>query len=194
MLAYFLVSDRAPNVPNFFTFEIFFVYPSIWAKLEPSPTSKSIGGRDLNNIFDSYCFISSQDNFVSKALTIQFHTTETSFVSDFFSQAKNTLARGVVNCSGEPFQYYIYAVHPDLSQPTTRLIADKGYIMPYGLLKVYGKIYGAKDNLILKFGYYEKIDEPMTDLQWKVQDSLHKNQLEYVEEFSKRADSSFKLE
>jgi Fe-S cluster assembly scaffold protein SufB len=37
VLSYFLVSDRAPNVPNFFTFEIFFVYPSIWAKLEPSP-------------------------------------------------------------------------------------------------------------------------------------------------------------
>jgi hypothetical protein len=177
--------------------------PNVSIKVDPAyeylgnphtrDTSESVGGSELQVNFDSYCFVEPKENVASKALAVQFHRTQTYFVSDFFGDVEG-LKKGKQELSGKSFQYFVESVHPSMNSHMTRLITDKGYTMPFGLLKVYGRVYGAKGNMLVKVFYYEPLKgSGLDDLSWNSYKNLSKNQRDYLEEFDKRADASFEL-
>ncbi len=156
-------------------------------------TSESVGGRELDINFDSYCFVKPDDAKASKVISIQFHRVETYFVSDFFRKVE-ALQKGAQDVAGKSFQYYMRGVQPSMNSHMTRMITDKGYSMPYGLVKVFGRIYGPKGNMLVKLYYYESLDgSGLEDLAWKNYDNLSRKQQDYLEKFSERADASFEL-
>jgi hypothetical protein len=157
-------------------------------------SSTSTKGTRLRTSFDSYCFVKTDKNMVKRSLAIQFHKTQTQFVSDFFGRVKNAVAKGTTKCGGKNFQYYTKAVYPSMKSHMTRHIADQGYIMGYGLTKVFGRVYGVKGDTLVKMLYYESLsDSKFEDKSWKNADELTQKQSAFLSEFNKRAESSFDL-
>ena len=179
-------------------------YPNVAVKIDPSfqylgnpsegGTSKSVSGsRDLKISRDSYCFVAPEKDIAFKALAVQFHKTETYFVSDFFGSAIG-LEKGATDLSGKKYQYFTRAVRPSMDSHLTRHITDCGYSMPFGLMKVYGRVYGAKGNILVKVYYYESLHSSgLSDASWKKYDELNNQQQEYLHDFNARADSLFEL-
>jgi hypothetical protein len=143
-------------------------------------SSTSIGGRELRTGFDSYCFVETDKNTVKRSVIIQIHTTETYFVSDFFRSVKYPLAKGTTKCGGKNFQYFTINVNSSMDNHMTRHIADQGYTMGKGLLKVFGRVYGAKGDTLVKIFYYESFGDSKFD---------H----DFSSDFDKRAELSFDL-
>lgn len=143
-------------------------------------SSTSVGGRDLRTRFDSYIFVETDKDTVKRSVAIQFHKTETYFVSDFFRNVKNTVAKGTTECGGKKFQYYTMKVYPSMNSHMTRHIADQGYTMGYGLTKVFGRVYGAKGDTLVKIFYYESLGDSKFDHN-------------FLNEFNKRAELSFDI-
>jgi hypothetical protein len=177
--------------------------PSVAVKTDPAfkyignphkrGTGESVSGRELQEHFDSYCFVVPKDDIASKGIAVQFHRTQYKFVSDFFRNVEG-LKKGRQDVSGKSFQYFIESVHPSMDSHMTRLITDKGYTMPFGLIKVYGRIYGGKGNMLVKIYYYEPLKGTgLEDYSWTSYDNLNQKQKDYLEEFNKRADASFEL-
>ena len=143
-------------------------------------SSTSVYGRKLRTSFDSYCFVETDKNMVKRSVVIQFHKTETQFVSDFFRRVKNTVAKGITKCGEKNFQYYTKEVYPSMGSHMTRHIADQGYTMGYGLTKIFGRVYGAKGDTLVKIFYYESFGDSRFDHN-------------FLSEFDKRAELSFDI-
>jgi len=156
-------------------------------------TGSTLGLRDVDYTIEAYCFVLPRNNIASKVFGVLFETIRAAYIPDFFRDKKNTLATGAVDCGGEIFQYFIISVHPSPTKHFSRVIFENGYAMPFGLIKVYGKIYGVNEDNLVHFFYYEPFENSMKDEQWKTQESLRKDQLAFMKKFSQRADLAFNL-
>jgi hypothetical protein len=143
-------------------------------------TSASVKGTKLRTSFDSYCFVATDNNMVKRSVAIQIHKTETQFVIDFFGNVKYSVAKGITKCGGKNFQYFTRDYRPAMNNHITRHIADQGYTMGYGIIKVFGRIYGAKGNTLVKIIYYESLGDSRFDYN-------------FLSQFDKRADLSFDI-
>lgn len=152
-----------------------------------NPTDKgfatSVKGTKLRNSFDSYCFVETDNNMVKRSVAIEIvkiETQFTSFVSDFFGNEKYSVAKGITKCGGKNFQYFTRDYRPAMTNYMTRHIADQGYTMGYGIIKVFGRVYGATKNTLVKIIYYESLGDSRFDYN-------------FLSQFDKRADLSFDI-
>jgi len=158
-------------------------------------SSESIGGRRLRASLDNYCFVKSAGNRVQRSVTIQIQKTETSYVSDFFRSVKNTIDKGVTECGGKKFQYYTVEIYPSLKYALTQFIADQGYTMDHGLMKVFGRIYGARENTLVKILYFEDISQIdfLKNKNWERPKNFTAEQYDFYVGFNERAKAAFQV-
>ncbi len=179
-------------------------YPNLAIKVSPEykyigniddkSTGQSISGRDLRYRDDSYSFVKPDKDQAGKVVSIQIETVETYFVSDFFRNIENPLSKGTTDIGGEKFQYYTRLVKPTMDRDMTRHIAGQGYKMPVGLEKVFGRIYGAKGNTLVKIYYYEALDNSeFGGRSWNNADDLSPKQIECLRDFNESAKLAFEL-
>ena len=157
--------------------------------------SESTSGYKLKASSDNYCFVKHAENKVQIALTIQIRKTEGRFVSNVFRNTKNTIEKGVTESGGKEFQYYAKEVYPSLKSELVQFIADQGYTMGRGLSKVYGRIYGSRDNTLVKILYYEDIGHFKSPRKnsWKNLQTYTEAQYKFWIGFNERGDSAFHI-
>ena len=162
----------------------------------PSETTQgpSVGGRDLRYRFESYCFVAPDKDQAKKVVAISIQTVETYYVSDWYRDIKNTLDTGTIDLRGKKYHYYTYPLQPGLNNYMVRHISQQGYAMPFGLTKVFGRVYGAKGDTLVKIYYYEALNNAEFDNKsWKNTDGLSQKQIDYLKDFNERARSAFEL-
>ena len=162
--------------------------------IDNNGTGESISGRNLRYSTESFSFVKPDKDRAEKVVSVDIDTIQTYFVSDFFRNVKNQLDKGTTDLGGEKFQYYTMFVEPTMNRSKTRHIAEQGYKMSTGLVKVFGRIYGAKGNTLVKIYYYEALDNSKFDNRsWKNADDLSQKQIEYLRDFDESAKIAFEL-
>ena len=145
--------------------------------------------------YDTYVFILADNNRIKKVIAIDIEKISTYYVSDFWGNVENKLDSGVCELGGKKYHHYTNALMPSMKWNMTRLVSDKGFILPNCLLtKRVGRIEGAKGNILFKIYYFEDV----TDLgsacrSWKNKDTLSKDQLDRLAQFDKNWHEVFEV-
>jgi hypothetical protein len=145
--------------------------------------------------YDTYVFILADNNRIKKVIAIDIEKISTYYVSDFWGNVENKLDSGVCELGGKKYHHYTNALMPSMKWNTTRLVSDKGFILPNCLLtKRVGRIEGAKGNILFKIYYFEDV----TDLgyacrSWKNKDTLSKDRLDRLAQFDKNWHEVFEV-
>ena len=149
---------------------------------------------------DFYIFAQTDEERVKKSVVISVHKTKGYWVGDLFGRIENYYDRGTCKLGGVSWQYC--SRYLDASKPgaVTKFAAEQGYVMPECLLiKHTSKAFGPKNNYLITISYIE--EPPTSDYAchfWKPNSEkpnggLEYSQLEYIEQFHKNAETSFKI-
>ena len=142
-----------------------------------------------------YVFVVSDASKVNRAVSIRIERTETYYVSDLFSYVKSSYERGTCELGGRNFQYCSRLIYPGMNSSVTRFVSDQGYVLPRSVLsKSYKKVYGAKGNILVDITYLEV--PPISGYvcnSWAPNSTLTHSQREYIEQFKRNSETSFKI-
>jgi hypothetical protein len=142
-----------------------------------------------------YIFVQSDKERVKKAVSIKIQRAPTYFVSDIYGRVENYHDRGTLKLGGASWQYCSVSKNVSMSGIVTRFVTEHGYVLPNcSLYKEFGKVLGAKNNYLITIAYLDF--PPTSDYAchfWKPNSDLAYSQREYIEQFKKDAEASFKV-
>jgi hypothetical protein len=142
-----------------------------------------------------YIFIQSDEQRIKKAVSIKIQKAPTYFVSDIFGRVKNYHDRGTLKLGGASWQYCSVSKDVSMSGIVTRFITEQDYVVPNcSLVKMFGKVLGAQNNYLVTITYLDF--PPTSDYAchfWKPNSDLAHSQREYIEQFKKNSETSFKI-
>ena len=140
-----------------------------------------------------YVFVDSEGSRVKRVVAIMIERVDTSYISDIYRLIENYYQKGTCKLGGRKFQYCSFLFYPSMSHALTKFITDEGYVLaPCVLHKSFGKVYGAKGNILVTIEYQEEIPNLNLDCTaWKPDLSLLEIQRAYLEQFNKNCESSF---
>jgi hypothetical protein len=113
---------------------------------------------------------------------------------------ENCYDRGTCKLGGRNWQYISLFFDTSGDRATKRFATEQGYIIPQCFLaKQFSKVYGPKNNYLVSIAYVE--EPPTSDYAchlWKpnseeANSGLEYSQREYIEQFQKNAETSFKI-
>lgn len=181
-------------------------YPKVTFKVNPEfkyigdpnevVLGTSVGGsrEHLRLSRQAYCFVKADKDQAAQVVNIEIKTAETYWSSNLYGSVKNAVAKGTTEIGGKKFHYFTIAIMPSMNGYLTRYITGQGYKMSYGILTVYGRRYGSRNDKLVEITYYESLDHPeFYNSSWKNVDNLTHKQIEYLKNFNRRANSAFDL-
>ncbi|GAG83550.1 unnamed protein product, partial [marine sediment metagenome] len=122
------------------------------------------------------------------------------WVGDLFGRVENYYDRGTCKLGGVSWQYCSRFLDASIPGAVTKFYAEQGYVIPEcRLIKHTSKAFGPKNNYLITISYLE--EPPTSDYAcdfWKPNSEkpnsgLEYSQLEYIEQFQKNAETSFKI-
>jgi hypothetical protein len=142
-----------------------------------------------------YIFAQSDEQRVKKAVLIEIKKAPTYWVSDIYGRVENYYDRGTCKLGGRNWQYCSRLIYTSGDKLLNLFATEQGYMLPRCFLgKQVSKIYGPKNDYLVTITYAE--EPPTSDYAchyWKPNIGLAHSQREYIEQFKKNAETSFKI-
>ena len=142
-----------------------------------------------------YIFAQSEAMRVRKVVLIEIKKAPTYWVSDIYGRVENYYDKGTCKLAGLNWQYCSVLIYSGRNRLLNQFATEHGYMIPRCLLAKYvSKIYGPKNNYLVTIIYAE--EPPTSDYgchNWKPNIGLAHSQREYLEQFKKNSETSFKI-
>jgi hypothetical protein len=144
---------------------------------------------------DFYIFAQTDEERVKKSVVISVYKTRGYFVGDIWGRVENYYDRGTCKLGGVSWQYCSRLFNARKPGAVSLFATEQGYVIPECLLiKHASKAFGPKNNYLITISYFEVA--PTTDYAchfWEPNSDLAYSQREYIEQFKKNAETSFKI-
>lgn len=152
------------------------------------------GNTTLQTNWEYYVFAVSQQHKVQKALIVNIIKIETYFISDLFRNTKDKLDSGICKLGGKHYQHCTTLAYNLVRNEARDYLADRGYVLPCGLMQGFARTYGPRRNTGILILYFEGIEG--TDLScdsWGKKKQLTDRHIEHLRGFHQRSEGAFQF-
>lgn len=144
---------------------------------------------------ESYVFVESTGNRISKALYIQLRNKQTSHSVNLLGDMRVNLQSGFCQLGEQEYQCHTRVIFPTSEGPVAKFVMEKGHTIPECVLtRVYTRIDSVNGNFLIIISYNEDLSKSGLDCgAWLSKDELGAEQELFLDGFERRCRDSFEI-
>ena len=143
----------------------------------------------------SFIFVDAVNQQLKKAAYIQIRREQTKYVGNFLGDAKANIRSGICSLGQKDYKCFTRVIFSTADEPIAKFISEQGYDLPACVLaRTFTRVDFSAGNYLVVMTYLENMSESGPDcLSWQAEQPLTREHKQFLEQFDRNRESSFKI-